>query len=79
MLYVICDPVAEKEKLSFIGHTEEMSSERKKTGFEQRERQRLLHEEEASRGKEGSTRRDADHTLRESPISAAANMCPLHP
>lgn len=25
MLYVICDPVAEKERLSFTGHTEEMS------------------------------------------------------
>lgn len=25
MFYVICDPVTEKEKLSFIGHTEEVS------------------------------------------------------
>lgn len=25
MLYVMCDPGAEEEKLSFIGHTEEVS------------------------------------------------------
>lgn len=75
MLYVICDPVAEKEKLSFIGHMEEMSWWGRRLASSRG--QNLFCEEEDSRGKERWTGRDADHTLRESPSSAAANMCAL--
>lgn len=75
MLYGFCDPVAKKEKLSFIGHTEEMSCWGRRLASSRG--QNLCCEEEDSRGKEGCTGRDTDHMLRESPSSTAANMCPL--
>lgn len=72
MLCVIYDPGAEKEKLSFTGHTEEMSCWGRRLASS-RGRDRTLHK------RTPEVRRDADHTLRESPSSDAANLCPLSP